>query len=46
VDGHLKRGDNSYCQSDYDKTSAEEKTLNKLINKRERKFKQIFDTTR
>lgn len=46
TDGRYKRDDDLYCKSDYDKTSALEKTMNKLINEKEKIFKKLFDTTR
>lgn len=46
TDGRRLIGTDAYCQSDYDKYSAKEKAANKLLNEKEKIFKQLFDTSR
>lgn len=46
VDGRRRIGDDVYCQTHFDMESAQEKSMNDFINKKEKQFKKHFDTTR
>lgn len=39
----LKRGDNYYCPSDYQKDSSQEKNENKRINDDIKDYKKLYD---
>lgn len=43
VDERRKRGDKYYCQSDFDKTSAEEKIENAKTEQNYNDYKKLFN---